>query len=156
MRELEYKSPVVLTDSTRNDSESKGTEKQIYSDMNVVHGTAAKIPGRQANFRLAPCKRIHEGPGLQILASRFRIPASGFWILDSKPLIPDFNLLDSGFQTIVDAGFRLQKFTGFRILLHGAIQTDRAHPQIVTSSRFRLSNYLDLKKNTGRLFIRID
>ena len=79
MRELEYKSPVVLTDSTRNDSESKGTEKQIYSDMNVVHGTAAKIPGRQANFRLAQCKRIHESPGLQILAS-------GFWILDSKPL----------------------------------------------------------------------
>ena len=47
-----------------------------------------------SNF--APCKRIHEGPGFRILASRFRI------------------------HTKVDSGFRLQKFAGFRILLHGA------------------------------------
>ena len=46
---------------------------------------------------VAPCKIIHEGPG-------FRIPASGFWI--PTLWIPDSNLLDSGFQTIVDSGFQ--------------------------------------------------
>ena len=45
---------------------------------------------------LAPCKRIHEGPGFRFPASGFRIPASGFRI--PTPWIPDSNLLDSGFQ----------------------------------------------------------
>ena len=76
----------------------------------------------------ALCKRIHEGPGFRILASRFRIPASGFWIStlwipdsipkwipDSKPLwIPDSSLWipDSNSKHLLDSGFR--------ILLHGA------------------------------------
>ena len=56
----------------------------------------------------AVCKRIHEGPGFRIPASRFRIPASGFWIStfwipDSN--LPDSNLLDSGIHTKVDSGF---------------------------------------------------
>ena len=78
------------------------------------------------HVQVAPCKRIHEGPG-------FRIPASpSIWILDSNPL-------DSGFQP---SGFRIPKplwipdsslwipdsnnknllDSGFRIPLHGAIQ----------------------------------
>ena len=62
---------------------------------------------------VAPCKRIHEGPGFRIPASRFWIPA--FWI-------PESTIVDSGFQTIVDSGFQSsgfripkQKFAIFRI-----------------------------------------
>ena len=61
------------------------------------------------NVHFAPCKRIHEGPG-------FRIPASRFWI--PTLWIPDSNLLDSGFQTIVDLWIpdsNSKNFAGFRI-----------------------------------------
>ena len=85
---------------------------------------------------IAPCKRIHEGPGFRIPASRFRIPASGFWI--STLWIPDSNLLDSdsipkwvpdskplwipdSSLWISDSNSNNLLDSGFRILLHGAI-----------------------------------
>ena len=52
------------------------------------------------------CKRIHEGPGFRIPASRFRVPASGFWII---------NPLDSGFQP---SGFWISYQSGFQIPNH--------------------------------------
>ena len=77
---------------------------------------------------LAPCKRIHEGPGFRIPASRFRIPASGFWIStfwipDSKPLwIPDSSLWipDSNSKNLLDSGFSYmgRNFIKGRFLLH--------------------------------------
>ena len=64
----------------------------------------------------ALCKRIHEGPGFRIPASRFRIPASGLWI--STLWIPDSNLLDSSDSIpkwIPDSNSKKLPDSGFRI-----------------------------------------
>ena len=72
-------------------------------------------------YWFAPCKRIHEGPGFRISASRFRIPASGFcistlWIPDSIPKwIPDSSVW------IPDSNSKNLLHSAFRILLDGAI-----------------------------------
>ena len=87
---------------------------------------------------VAPCKRIHEGPGFRIPASRFWIPAfwpiPAFWIPDSKPLwIPDSNPLDSGFQS------KNLLYSGFRILLRGAISYTHDTTVVCTFTHSRYS-----------------
>ena len=104
--------------------------------------------GRQFNAEanIAPCKRIHEGPGFRILASRFRIPASGFWI--PTIWIPDSNLLDSGFHTlwipdsspwVPNSNSKNLLDSGFRILLLGVgRQIDRPSGEcFITAVVFR-------------------
>ena len=74
--------------------------KTILENWHSAHSqTAQAIRHNCLLPQIAPCKRIHEGPGFRIPASRFRIPASGFWIPtfwipDSIPKrwIPDSSL----------------------------------------------------------------
>ena len=46
----------------------------------LIIGTSQQLA--KVDISIAPCKRIHEGPGFRILASVFRI--SAFWMPDSS------------------------------------------------------------------------
>ena len=74
---------------TKQNKKCSDIKTETYWDMSI-------------RVQFAPCKRIHEGPGFRIPASRFRIPAFGF-------RIPTFWIpYQSG-------GFRIPNHCGFRI-----------------------------------------
>ena len=81
---------------------------KLFVYRTVFHRLSPTVHDRRPEpYIAAPSKRIHEGPGFWIPASRFQISASGFWI--PTLWIPNSNLLDSGFHTKApnNCGFRI-------------------------------------------------
>ena len=116
MQNANRKKSISLTE--QNESDDTKEQAQISSCQSVFTVKCEAFETTENNRQIkhvAPCKRIHEGPGFWIPASRFRIPASGFWI--PTLWIPDSNLLDSGFHTkAVDSGFQTIVDSGFQSL----------------------------------------